>query len=109
MKYVKFFFLFTALLVFAGCANEKEAREGYILQVNDDSVLVAQDINLARYEEVKDLNQNEWTKEEGLKLISLRYDKAREYKEGDHILFWIDGVVAESYPEQATAKEIRLK
>lgn len=109
MKVIKFFFLFLIVLSvsLAGCAGG--SRTGYVIEIRDNSLLVAQTISLERYNELKDVPSNEWINQEGLGLISVRYEGAEEFEAGDQVKFWLDGGVRESYPEQADAKKVERK
>lgn len=111
MKAVKFFFVFFILLSgsLVGCAKEQVSGEGFILEVNGNSLLVAQNISLEKYKELKDVSSEALIDQGGLKLIWLTYEKSGEFQRGDHVLFWIEGGVKESYPEQAKAKKVEHK
>jgi hypothetical protein len=111
MKSIKFFFLFSIVLLvnLVGCAKTQDSREGFVLEVNDHSILVAQNISLVRYKELQDVSSEALIDQGGLELIWLTYEKADEFQKGDHVVFWIDGGVRESYPEQADAKKIERK
>ncbi|MBT2678531.1 DUF3221 domain-containing protein [Bacillus sp. ISL-35] len=97
------------ILGLAACSNDQVSGEGFILEVNDDSILVVQNINQERYKEIKDVPGDALIDQGGLELIWLVYDDTDKLKKGDHIEFWTDGSVRESYPEQATAKKIEHK
>lgn len=111
VKAIKFFFVFLIALSvsLAGCANEQVSGEGFILEVNDNSILVAQDISLERYNELKGVSSEALIDQGGLKLIRLIYEKSGEFQRGDLVKYWIEGGVKESYPEQAKAKKVERK
>jgi hypothetical protein len=111
MKAIKFFILFSIVLLvsLSGCAKAQDSGEGFILEVNDHSILVAQNISLTKYNELKDVSSEALIDQSGLELIWLTYEKAEEFQKGDHVVFWIDGGVRESYPEQANAKKVERK
>ena len=111
MKAIKFFILFSIVLLvnLVGCAKAEDPREGFILEVNDQSILVAQNISLVRYNELQDVSSEALIDQGGLELIWLTYEKADEFQKGDHVVFWIDGGVRESSPEQADAKKVERK
>lgn len=109
MKAIKFFFLFSILLLvcLVGCAKAEDPREGFVLEVNDHSILVVQNVSQEKYNELKDVSSEALIDQGGLELIWLTYEKD-QFQKGDHVVFWIDGGVRESYPEQADAKKLRL-
>jgi hypothetical protein len=109
MKWRGFYFLVVAMLIVAGCAKEQESREGYVLEVSEGSILIIQNITLERFNDVKDVPSEALIDQNGLELIWVTYDKAEEFKKGDHVLFWLDGGVKESYPKQAEAKKVERK
>ena len=111
MKRVKYFFVIMVMLAMsvAGCGKSQDAREGFVLEVEEGSVLVVQNINMERYNELKDVSSEALIDQGGLDLIWLEYDKANQFAKGDHVTFSTDGGVRESYPAQAAAKKIELK
>ncbi|MCM3666555.1 YobA family protein [Mesobacillus subterraneus] len=111
MRAIKFFFLIIIVLLVSlgGCAKAQDSGEGFILEVNDHSILVAQNISLAKYNELKDVSSKALIDQGGLELIWLTYGTTDEFQKGDHVVFWIDGGVRESYPEQADAKKVERK
>lgn len=110
MKAIKFFFLFSIVLLvnLVGCAKAPDPGEGFILEVNDHSILVVQNVSQEKYNEIKDVTNEALIDQGGLDLIWLEYEKADEFEKGDHVEFWTDGGVRESYPAQADAKKLRL-
>jgi hypothetical protein len=111
MKAIKIFFLFSIVLLvnLVGCAKAQDPREGFILEVNDHSILVVQNVSHEKYNELKDVSSEALIDQGGLELIWLTYEKADEFEKGDHVLFWIDAGVRESYPEQADATKVERK
>ncbi|CAM4027272.1 DUF3221 domain-containing protein [Mesobacillus thioparans] len=101
--------VFLLALGLAACTNEQVSGEGFILEVSEEAILVVKNINQERYNEIKDVPGDALIDQGGLELIWLEYDDAGKLKKGDHIEFWIDGSIRESYPEQATAKRIERK
>lgn len=101
--------VFMLVLGLAACSTEEGSREGFILEVSDDSILVVQNINLERYKEIKDVSSEALIDQGGLDLIWLDHAEANELQKGDNIEFWIDGNVRESYPAQAKAEKIEHK
>jgi hypothetical protein len=98
--------LFLLALSLAACSNEQISGEGFILEVSDEAILVVKNINQERYNEIKDVQSDALINQGGLELIWLEYEATDRLQKGDHIEFWIEGSVRESYPEQATAKKI---
>ncbi|WNF23293.1 DUF3221 domain-containing protein [Mesobacillus jeotgali] len=111
MKAIKLFFAVMMMLAIylAGCAKAEEPREGFVLEVKDESILVAQNITMERYNELKDVSSEALIDQGGLDLIWLTYEKAADFKKGDQVQFWLDGDVRESYPAQADARKIEHK
>jgi hypothetical protein len=111
MKGVKFFSVVMVMLVMGlvGCAKSQDAREGFVLEVKGGSILVAQNITMERYNELKDVSSEALIDQGGLDLIWLTYEKAADFKKGDQVEFWLDGGIRESYPAQGDAKKVELK
>ena len=111
MKNFKVFFAVMMVLAIclAGCAKAEETREGFVLEVKEGTVLVAQNVTMERYNELKDVSSEALIDQGGLDLIWLTYEKAADFKKGDQVEFWLDGGVRESYPAQADAKKIEHK
>ena len=89
MKAIKFFFLFVIVLTssLVGCSGKAgEQRDGYVIEVKANSILIAQNISLERYNEVKDVSSEALIDQGGLGLIWLTYEKAAEFKKGDHVV-----------------------
>ncbi|MBT2692832.1 DUF3221 domain-containing protein [Bacillus sp. ISL-55] len=101
--------VFLLALCLAACSKEQISGEGFILEVSDEAILVVKNINQERYNEIKDVPGDALIDQGGLELIWLDYEAADGLQKGDHIEFWIDGSIRESYPEQATAKKIIRK
>lgn len=114
MKAMQLFFLMlVAISVIAiGCTGKLEAsdsREGYVLERKEGRILVVQEISLEMYNELKHVSSEALIDQGGLKLIWLSYEKADEFQKGDHVVFWLEGPVAESYPEQGKAKKVEAR
>ncbi|WP_170169022.1 DUF3221 domain-containing protein [Mesobacillus subterraneus] len=102
-------FLVLMSMVFAGCASKESASgAGYVLYVNEDSLLIAQNIDAEKYKEIQEVSPEALIDQGGLDLIRLTYDKAEDFKKGDHVEFRTDGGIRESYPAQADAKKVSL-
>lgn len=114
MKAMQFFFLLLIAIsvIVIGCTGKLEAsdaKEGFILEKKEGRMLVVEDISKERYEDLKDVSSEALIDQGGLDLIWVSYDKADQFKKGDHIVFWLDGPVAESYPEQGRAKKVEAR
>lgn len=110
MKIIK---LLLCSLLFIGCSINPD-MEGIILEVKEDQLLLAREITLSEYEQIKDKSALQIQNEDVLGdayfgLIELTYKNAKEFNKGDQVEVWIDGEVMESYPEQAKAKKIKQK
>jgi hypothetical protein len=86
---------------------ENVQKEGYILKVEEGNILVAENITLEKYEEIKDKTDTE-LHEEGLSLIYVSYDDTSSLQVGNKVEIWIEGGIRESYPAQADASEIKV-
>ncbi|WP_228552273.1 DUF3221 domain-containing protein [Gracilibacillus salitolerans] len=104
----KVFILLAIVILMAGCSELSDPDiEGYILEVNEQRLLVMEDVSLEEYEEMKDKTVSEIDKEsEYINLIYLSYDDVSDFEKGDHVNVWLDGGVDHSYPSQAAAKNI---
>ncbi len=98
------------MLVIAGCGivGEKIETQGYILKVENDRVLLAENISIEEYKEIKDLSIEDLSSLEApLRLIYLSYRKADEFNKGDKVSVTISGGVDTSFPGQAKASKIK--
>lgn len=121
------FFIMLLSMVLFGCQQNREVqtnpgnnnakqdeeienvtkKEGYILQVEEGNILVAENITSEKYEEIKNKTTIE-LHEEGLALISVSYDDTSSLQVGNKAEIWIEGGVQESYPAQADASRIEV-
>ncbi|MBD8067801.1 DUF3221 domain-containing protein [Bacillus sp. PS06] len=81
--------------------------KGYIIELTEQSILVATNITEEQFNEVKDMSSSEILTQ-NLRLISIRLSDTASFRKGDKVEVSIDGEIAESYPEQAKAKKIKL-
>lgn len=110
IKRIIFMMLFILVLVIAGCGitGEKSETQGYILKVENDRVLLAENISIEEYKEIKDLTIEDLSSLEApLSLIYLSYSKADEFNKGDKVSVTISGGVETSFPGQAKASKIK--
>lgn len=99
-------FLFSIFIV--GCSLGQSDMEGYVLEVKENELLVAQDISEEKYDEIKDTSIND-LHHGNLPLIYLSYQDAADFKKGNEIEIWLDGDIQAIHPGQAKAKKIELK
>lgn len=95
-----------------GCS--KPDRDGIVLEVTENQILLAEELSPEEYEKIKDKPASEIQNEDVLGdayygLIYLTYDNAEKFSKGDEVEVWIDGDIMESYPAQAEAKKIEHK
>lgn len=114
MKAMQFFFLLLVAIsvIVIGCTGKLEnsdSMKGFILEKKEGRILVVQDINQETYNDIKDVSSEALIDQGGLKLIWVSYDKVDQFKKGDHVVFWMEGPVAESYPEQGRAKKVEAR
>ncbi|MFB5089702.1 YobA family protein [Psychrobacillus sp. PGGUH221] len=122
MKFLRYFCtIFISLsfiLLITGCTenittpkDEDLKIEGYILEVEEGRILVAEDITSEKYEEIKDktIDEIQEVDNERISLIFLSYEDTSSLKVGHKVDIWIDGGINESYPSQAGAKKIEIK
>lgn len=114
MKAMQFFILLLVAIsvIVIGCTGKLEnssSKEGYILEKKEGRILVVQDISQERYNDIKDVSSEALIDQGGLKLIWVTYEKLDQFQKGDHVVFWLDGPVAESYPEQGKAKKVEAR
>lgn len=100
------------VLLLAGCG--KADMDGIVLEVTGNSMLVATELSLEEYEEIKNQSATEIQNEDVngdsyLGLINITYKRAEKFSKGDEVDLWIDGDIRESYPMGATAKKATLK
>ena len=90
-----------------GCASNNEsspAAEGYILQMDGNRVLVLDNVK------TEDLTKtwNEIAEHYQGRAIWLRTSDISELEVGQKVRYWVDGPVAESFPEQGAAERIEV-
>lgn len=111
-KYLVIFIVIIANLSFTSCTTAD--YEGIIIKATENQILLATDLSMDEYDEIKELPAVEIQNTDVLGdayygLIDLTYDDAERFNPGDQVEVWIDGDVLESYPLQAQAKKISLK
>ncbi|MFS0781951.1 DUF3221 domain-containing protein [Bacillus sp. 1P06AnD] len=108
LRYSFISFTFAILLFMSGCLGKEPTMTGYILEVEKDKILVAENISFEQYENLKHKTNRELFKEQ-ISLIYLSYDDASSLRVGNKVDVWIDGDIALSNPAQAEAKKIVVK
>lgn len=97
------------------CGPKSFDLEGVILEVDDNVILLAKNLNKADYEIIKDKSVKSLRDQDlagsidSLGLIQLTYSKSHNLKKGDFVKVYIKGAILESYPEQAMASKILIK
>src|SRR5699024_779375 len=102
--------LFLSILLF-GCGSNTNSRAditGYVLQAEDGRVLVAENVSLEEFEDIKDQSISDLDGQNDVDLAYIRYDNRGIFEKGDEIEGWVDGI-DESYPAQAAGVKISVK
>jgi uncharacterized protein YcfL len=104
---LKKIFSLVIILSFAlvGCSGIQ--TEGYVLEVEENRILVAEKITEEEYESIKDKSISE-IDEDRISLIYFSYDDKEKINVGDKVEVWFDGNMATSYPAQAGATKIEI-
>lgn len=98
-----------------GCSEisktiEREKTKGYILEVKENRVLVAEDITEEEYETIIDKSKSiTELDEERISLIYFSYVDTGHLHVGDKVEIWFDGNMETSYPAQAEAIKTEVK
>ncbi|ALC85228.1 hypothetical protein AM499_04895 [Bacillus sp. FJAT-22090] len=118
MKLLRYFCIILILLSFilliTGCTENRTTPkeddlkiEGYILEVDEGKILVAEGITSEQYETIIDKTLQELDKER-ISLFYLSYEDTSSLRKGYKVDVWIDGGINESNPAQAGAKKIEV-
>lgn len=88
--------------------------DGIILDISESQILLATEISLEEYDDIKDLSPEQIQEKDVLGdayygLVYLTYADAEKFIKGNKVEVWVDGPVMESYPLQAKAKRVLLK
>ena len=109
--------IFTLLILFCfalvGCSEinkttDEVKTEGYIIEVGENRILVAEDMTSDEYEVIKDTSISD-VYEKGLSFSYFSNDDVSNLQVGNKVEIWFYGTVAESYPAQAGATRIIVK
>jgi hypothetical protein len=122
MKHLKTLLIFMMLIfIVTGCAFNEESKpiegsvpkdedkvsqmeEGYIFEVNDNSVLVLDDVETEDF----DKTWNDMVESYQGNAIWLQTSQASTLKVGQKVQYWTKGAVRESFPTQGTAEKIEV-
>jgi len=97
--FVTFFFIF-------GC-QPGEQIEGFILEVGEESLLLAEGATKEEYNEWKNVSYDDLMEmRPGPSLLMITYEETKKLSAGDYVVVTIDGDIAASYPGQAKAKAV---
>lgn len=106
--------LLSSTLLLTGCKEEPTVSkvddfkiEGYILEVEDGRILVAEGITAEQYEKVKDKTVDQLSNER-LSLYYFNYENTSKLRKGFQVTVWIDGGIDQSSPAKATAKKVEI-
>lgn len=101
-------------LILTGCKDEPSLSkedglriEGYILNVEEGRILVAEGITFEHYEKIKDKTVDELSNK-SLSLYYFSYENANSLNKGFQVNVWIDGGIDQSSPAKATAKKVEI-
>lgn len=106
---------FIVVILNLSCTNCNAADyNGIVIKATENEILLATDLSLEEYEEIKELSavqiqSNDVLGDAYYGLIILNYDDAALFSPGDIVDVWIDGDVLKSYPLQARAKKVTTK
>lgn len=110
-RYPIILFMLLISISLVGCG--KADLSGIILDVSDNTILLATDLSQEEYEEIKDIPARTLQKEDlhgerdSLGLIDIIYEKELDLQIGEQVDVWITGDILNSYPGQAKAKKIK--
>jgi hypothetical protein len=85
----------------------EEVVHGYVLEIKENEILVAQNLTSFYFQLIKDTSINDLIEGYNIRLIYLRGLSSGDYKKGDQITAIIDGEVNEELkPNSAMIKEV---
>jgi len=119
MNVTRFALIITLLfsISLAGCGDAD--IEGIVIKADDNTVLVAGNLSMDRYKELKDetssdVDMFEAAKQEvrdtegDIDLVDFTYDNANKFESGNEVSVWRGKHIGESFPEEAEARKISL-
>jgi hypothetical protein len=93
-------------LVIVACSSESEIMlTGYILDVEEEGILLAENISYEKFQEIEGESWQD-VAEMQLGLYKISFENDGDFQIGDKVKVWIEGGVMESYPAQANAKKM---
>ncbi|MBU8880904.1 YobA family protein [Bacillus sp. FJAT-29790] len=98
------FFLFFSLV---GCSGTQEKIEGYILEMEENKVLVAEVVTAKDFKAIKEKSISDLNKE-GISLIYFSDVDKDSLQVGNKVRIWFNGKMFTSYPAQAGAIKIEV-
>jgi len=106
--------LLTLILLITGCVENRTTPkeddlkiEGYILEVDEGRILLAEGMTSEQYETLKDTTFQELDNQ-SISLFYLSFEDTSRLRKGDKVDVWIDGGIDLSDPAQAGAKKIEV-
>ena len=107
MRYFHMLIAGFLLVIIIGCQSGAKV-EGYVLIVEADAILLAEDATVEDYEAWKELTHNELIElNPSPSLLKITYEDAQDLNEGDYVTVELVGDIAASYPGQAEAKKVK--
>lgn len=119
-----FLLIIVALLTVTGCGadgqNEPDEvntksepdKMGFVLKVDNDDVMIAEDISSEEYEEMKDMSYSDLAKmnmDNGPFIYELSYDDTDKLNQGDEVEVWMEDGLGDSDIQVGKAKKISIK
>ena len=95
----------TSTILF-GCNGDVQV-EGYILQVEPNSVLVVENIEQSNFDSIATKSFDELMSE-NIFLTYYSYEDTKSLQKGDKVKIWTSGDAMTSYPAQADATKIKI-
>lgn|SRR5690625_2891019 len=110
VKYILIIFTLTFLV---SCLSKEKNYiyvEGYILSIEEDKVLIAEDISLEVYNKIADkaVEELDINSKDHVSLLYLGYENIEALNKGDKIKAEISNNIDQSFPAQAVAKRISV-
>src|SRR5699024_12570188 len=119
MNVTKFILIINIIFIISLEEYGEADIEGIVIKANDNTVLVARNLSMDRYKELKDetssdVDMIEAAKQEvrdtegDIDLVDFTYDNANKFESGNEVSVWRGKHIGESFPEQAEARKISL-
>ncbi|GAA0339074.1 hypothetical protein GCM10008967_31690 [Bacillus carboniphilus] len=103
------------MIILVGCNIENNAEpnlilKGYILEVNQGRLLIAEDITKEEFDKIRDMTIKEIQdiEEKMIMLTYVSFTNVETFNVGDFVKVTVDGGINHSYPGQAGAKKIEI-